>query len=205
MILAGAGGHALEILDILEAQGVKDIDLYDDINENKVFLRNYKIIKDQLELKNALKLDNQFILALGNPKSREKLFHYFSKLGGVPQSIKGFNSVISSYLDYKYCDILNNCFIGPNTKIGIGTLVNSGVSIHHNTELEDFVEVSPNAVLLGNVKVGKLTIIGANATILPNITIGSNSVIGAGSVVTKNIPDNSLALGVPAKIIKMNK
>ena len=37
---------------------------------------------------------------------------------------------------------------------------------------------------------------------MPGVTIGNNVVIGAGAVVNKNIPDNSLAVGVPAKIIK---
>jgi maltose O-acetyltransferase len=44
--------------------------------------------------------------------------------------------------------------------------------------------------------------IGANVTILPGVTIGNNVVIGAGAVVTKDIPDNSLAVGVPARVIK---
>ena len=44
--------------------------------------------------------------------------------------------------------------------------------------------------------------IGANVTILPGVTIGNNVVIGAGAVVNKDIPDNSLAVGVPARVIK---
>lgn len=43
--------------------------------------------------------------------------------------------------------------------------------------------------------------IGANVTILQGVTIGSGSVIGAGAVVTKNIPKNSIAVGVPAKVV----
>lgn len=43
-----------------------------------------------------------------------------------------------------------------------------------------------------------------NAQILPNVTIGNNTVIGAGSLVNKSIPAGSLAVGVPAKIIKEN-
>ncbi|MDO9261728.1 MAG: hexapeptide transferase, partial [Flavobacteriaceae bacterium] len=54
----------------------------------------------------------------------------------------------------------------------------------------------------GNCTIGSYAQIGTNATILPNITIGKNVIIGAGSVVTKNIPDNCLAVGIPAKIIK---
>lgn len=39
-------------------------------------------------------------------------------------------------------------------------------------------------------------------TILPGVTIGSNVVIAAGAVVTKDVPDNVLAGGVPAKILR---
>ena len=44
--------------------------------------------------------------------------------------------------------------------------------------------------------------IGGNVTILPGVTIGNNVVIAAGAVVTKDIPDNCVAGGVPAKVIK---
>ena len=44
--------------------------------------------------------------------------------------------------------------------------------------------------------------IGANCIILPGVTIGINSVVGAGSVVTKSIPDYSVAVGIPARVIK---
>lgn len=40
------------------------------------------------------------------------------------------------------------------------------------------------------------------SSIIPKITIGKNVIIGAGSVVTKDIPDNSMALGIPAKVLK---
>jgi acetyltransferase-like isoleucine patch superfamily enzyme len=45
--------------------------------------------------------------------------------------------------------------------------------------------------------------ISINVTILPGVTIGENAVVGAGAIVTKDIPDNVLAIGVPAKPVKM--
>ena len=44
--------------------------------------------------------------------------------------------------------------------------------------------------------------IGANVTVMPGVTIGKHSVVAAGSVVTTDIPPDTMAAGVPAKIIK---
>lgn len=52
------------------------------------------------------------------------------------------------------------------------------------------------------VKVGNNVWIGGHVTVLAGVTIGDNSVIGAGSLVTKDIPANSLALGVPCRVVK---
>lgn len=62
--------------------------------------------------------------------------------------------------------------------------------------------ISANAILLGNVEVGSYSHIGSNATILPNVKIGKNVIIGAGALVTKDIPNNCVAVGSPAKVIK---
>lgn len=59
---------------------------------------------------------------------------------------------------------------------------------------------------LGYTKIAKVSIednvfIGAGSIILPGVKIGKNSIIGAGSVVSKSIPENSVAVGNPAKVI----
>lgn len=60
----------------------------------------------------------------------------------------------------------------------------------------------PNADKFGSISIGNNVFIGMNAVIMPGVTIGNNVVIGTGSIVTKNIPDNSVACGVPAKVIE---
>lgn len=57
-------------------------------------------------------------------------------------------------------------------------------------------------IFMGTIKVGDNVFIGANSIILPNVKIGSNCIIAAGSVVVKDIPDNSVAGGNPACVIK---
>ena len=44
--------------------------------------------------------------------------------------------------------------------------------------------------------------IGSHSSVMPGVTIGENSVIGAHSFVNKNIPDNVIAFGIPAKVIR---
>lgn len=52
------------------------------------------------------------------------------------------------------------------------------------------------------VTIGNNCWFGANVTVCPGVTIGDNVVLGAGSVVTKDIPANTVAAGVPAKVMK---
>ena len=56
-------------------------------------------------------------------------------------------------------------------------------------------------VIYGKIKIGNNSFIGCRTTLLPNVTIGDNVIIGAGSVVTRDIPSNSVACGVPCKVI----
>lgn len=56
--------------------------------------------------------------------------------------------------------------------------------------------------LFGKITVGDNTHIGMNVMIMPGVNIGKNCIIGCGAIVTKDIPDNSVAVGVPAKVIE---
>jgi acetyltransferase-like isoleucine patch superfamily enzyme len=59
-----------------------------------------------------------------------------------------------------------------------------------------------NADKFGKVKIGNNVHIGLNTIIMPGVTIGDNVIIGCGAVVTKDIPSNSVAVGVPAKVME---
>ena len=93
-------------------------------------------------------------------------------------------------LDEACVTIGDHCFIGPNVSM---------YTACHPLEADErnkFIEWAEPITIGNNVWIG------GSVTILPSGTIGNNSVIGAGAVVTKNIPDNVVAGGNPAKIIK---
>lgn len=54
----------------------------------------------------------------------------------------------------------------------------------------------------GKITIGNNVHIGTGAVIMPGVTVGNNCIIGVGAVVTRDIPDNSIAVGVPARVIK---
>ena len=63
--------------------------------------------------------------------------------------------------------------------------------------MDDFLDYTK----IGKVTIGNNVFIGADSVVLPNTRIGNNVIIGANSTVTKDIPDNSVAVGNPAKVI----
>lgn len=91
--------------------------------------------------------------------------------------------------------------------ISLGDHVRVGWGAHFLTHdggvwvLRDLKEDYKNIDLFGKITVGNNVHISPNATIMPGITIGNNCIIGFGAIVTKNIPDNSIAVGIPAKVI----
>ncbi len=84
--------------------------------------------------------------------------------------------------------------------IGDGALIGHGVvlaTLNHGLDPAHRYDLYP-----APIHIGKGVWIGANATVLPGVTIGDHAVIAAGAVVTKDVPPNTLAGGVPAKMIK---
>lgn len=91
-------------------------------------------------------------------------------------------------------------------EIGKGVAITTGVMILcHQRDLSKYK--SGMYVMYCPFKSGKVIIkdgahIGVGAIIMPGVTIGEGAVIGAGAVVTKDIPPYSLAVGIPARVIK---
>lgn len=208
MLIIGAKGFAKEVLEVFhQLNQLENIAFYDDVNTNigDFLFDSFPILKSENEVKSFFsKNGNSFTVGIGNPVLRYKLYQKFKLLGGIYTSCVSPQASIGSYeiVIMEGTNILSNAIISNTSKIGKGCIVYYNVVITHDCCIGDFVELSPNAILLGNVKIGSYSHIGSNATILPNVTIGNNVIIGAGSVVTKDIPDNCLAVGTPARVIR---
>ncbi len=112
-------------------------------------------------------------------------------------SYANFNFTV---LDEGKVNIGENVFIGPN--VSIFTPIHPLCHQDRNLFFNKKTGKTTNLERSGNVKIEKNCWICGNVTILANVTIGEGCVIGAGSVVSKDIPPNSLAVGVPCKVIR---
>ncbi len=100
-----------------------------------------------------------------------------------------------------------NCVVLDENKVTIGSNVFIGPGVQLYTASHPLDTMTRRTHKISKpITIGNDCWIGGNAIILPGVTVGNGCVIGAGSVVTKNIPDNSMAVGNPAKVIKkLNK
>lgn len=90
-------------------------------------------------------------------------------------------------------------FLGDNVHIASNvTFVNHDIihfMLNYMNKSDDFSEK------YGKIIIGNNVFVGSNTTILYDTKIGNNVIIGAGSLVNRDIPDNSVAAGVPCKVI----
>ena len=111
-----------------------------------------------------------------------------TKYNWVVQNIEGFNLGFETDIGaFSYINALHGVEIKDNVQIG------SHCSIYSVSTIDDS---HGKVVLKQNCRIG------SHSTVLPGVTVGKNSIVGAHSLVNKDIPDNVVAFGVPAKVVR---
>jgi len=104
----------------------------------------------------------------------------------------------------------DNLKLGFKTDIGAFTYINAKCGVI----IEDLVQIGSHCSIYSistiDNKQGKVTLrknckIGSHSVVMPGVTVGEDSIIGAFSFVNSNIPDNVVAVGAPARVIKSVK
>lgn len=147
-----------------------------------------------------------YILGVGDIKIRRKLINFYNTKNNIkPVTIIHPNAVIAPNAVIGEGTLIEcGCLVTPNPIIGKHCVINTMTGVNHDNILEENVYLASGITLSGGVSIGKDTLIDDGVVITLGKTIGENCIIGAGAVVTKNIEDNSIAYGVPAKVIRSN-
>lgn len=107
----------------------------------------------------------------------------------------------NTWINNNFCAIAHR----TNIRIGKNCLIGTSVQIFDSDfhALNYLERGNPDNVRVGSVCIGDNVFIGSSATILKGVNIGNGSVIASGAVVTQDIPDNAIAAGNPATVIKI--
>jgi sugar O-acyltransferase (sialic acid O-acetyltransferase NeuD family) len=196
MNIYGASGHGKVIIDIAESINISIDQIFDD-NKNIDSLNDRAVT----HVLNKSLLDSDTIIAIGNNKIRKKVVDSFK--GKISDAIIHNSAIISpNAIVEKGTVIMSNACVNSSTAIGKHCIINTASTIDHDCVLGNYVHISPNAAIAGNVIINEGTQVGIGAVVIPGIKIGKWVTIGAGAVIIKDIPDHAVVVGNPGKIIK---
>lgn len=194
--IIGAGGHSKVIIDIIcELGNYNIVGIYDD---NKTgYFSGIKILGKISEINN---ITDYFIIGIGNDKIRKKIAEEYNQLKWA--TLIHPKTIISKTATIKEGTVIcAGAIIQTEVIIGKHCIINTNCNIDHESIIGDYCSICPSSTICGQVKVGESSFIGANSTVIQTIEIGKECIIGAGTVVIRNIPNNSKAVGNPARII----
>lgn len=195
--IIGAGGHGKVIADIALNRGYEDI-AFLDADESIQSCLGFPVYGPSLD--KASYRNEDFFVAVGNAKIRERLFGELDEKGLSIVSLIHPAAVLGQRVRIgRGTAVMAGVVINPDTSIGEGCIINTGATVDHDNRIEDFVHVSVGVHLAGTVSVGKGTWVGAGAVVSNNISLCAGCMIGTGAVVVKDINEAGTYTGVPAR------
>jgi sugar O-acyltransferase (sialic acid O-acetyltransferase NeuD family) len=208
--IIGAGGFGREVNMLINQINVFDkkfnfIGFFDDGIQKGTKINNSMVLGNIADLNdwgNPLLI----VIAIGNPKIKkvisEKITnpHVSYPVLVHPSVIIGdnFNNQIGNG-----SIVCAGVIITVDVKIGSHVILNLSCTVGHDTIISDYCSIMPGVNISGEIVISNCVFVGTGAKIINLLKIGENTIIGAGALVAKNLPSNCTAIGVPAKIIKL--
>lgn len=206
LVIIGASGFGREVANLVEDINKQEyrwdlLGLIDDKLEG-ITVEDYKII-GPISVLDSIRPKPKVVIAIADTKTRRTLANTlagkgfsFATLVHPTVSYGRAISIGEGTIICKYSHLTTNISVGKHN------IINEICGFGHDTVLHDFVSIMSHSIFGGNVEVGNGCYFGLNTVVINQIKIGEWSVIGAGATVVDDIPPYSLAVGVPARVIK---
>jgi sugar O-acyltransferase (sialic acid O-acetyltransferase NeuD family) len=207
IVIIGAGGFAREVLDVYEACNATGNGPYEVLgfvadHPDPGTLVNDLPVLGPLDWLNG-RSDLLAICAIGDTGTRRVVVREAAHLGVGFHTIVHPDAKRTRWIEVGIGTVITaGCILTNRIRVGDHVHLNIDSTIGHDVVIGDFVTIAPGVHVSGNVILEPGCNVGTGAVIIQGRRIGAGSVIGAGAVVTTDIPADSVAVGVPAKVIK---
>jgi sugar O-acyltransferase (sialic acid O-acetyltransferase NeuD family) len=209
VIVLGAGGNSLGILDAIEALNADQPryrveGILDDIpaNQGRVVLgaRVLGTIADAPKFEGC-----RFVNGISSVASFRKIPEVIRRSGIAADRFETIvhprATVASSARVGAGTTILAGSVVCPEAVIGDHVIVLQNTTVNHHTRVGDFTTLSAGITILGYIEIGRNAFIGGGSTLAPLVKVGDGALVGAGSVVIRDVPAGKVHAGNPAREI----
>lgn len=204
ILIAGTGGFAREVLDL-----ISDLGRYDevlgfiepDFIMDKGNLPNEIMGKPILPYSIVDSTKHCVSIAIAETSIREKV------ITQLPKDIEFITLIHPSVVISKWSTfgegaiICAGSIVTCNIRVGKHAQLNLHTTIGHDCEIGDFFTTAPSVNISGNCIIEDHVYFGTSSSIKQGMTVTGNVTIGMGAIVTKNIDMSGVYLGIPAKRI----
>ncbi|MBQ7255592.1 MAG: acetyltransferase [Oscillospiraceae bacterium] len=207
LLIYCAGGLGREYCDVAERVNKQEhrwdeIAFIDDARAGDYYGKKTLTFADVCKLDRA---DCEFLVANGNPSTREKLFDKMKAEGFKGATVVDPNACVSPSATLKEGVLVSaHTLISSLSTLEENSLVLPCSVIGHDTVVGAHSFVCCDTAIGGNTKIGKRVYIGENAPVKENLTIGDDSIVSMGAVILRDVPESVIMFGNPARAMRNN-
>jgi len=208
LFVYGAGGHAKIVIETIKRQGAYNLVglLDDDPGKKGRELLGVQVLGGQEKLGELQAAGvGYFVVAIGNNRARRQKMGELLRLGLKPVTVIDPTAIVLGGASVGAGSmILGYSCVSADVTLGQACILSINCSVGHDSCLGDCAHLAPGVRLGGNVHIGEESFLGLGAVVLPGVHIGQRVTVGAGAAVVRDLPDDTVAVGVPAKIMRRN-
>lgn len=209
LVLLGGGGHASDVLCVIEA--LVDADAPGDDLDGPVFVADdawqfpERFEDRSVEVKLVESIEagiplGRHVVAIGFPGGRRAVADLAARAGARPAAplFHPDASIGAGVVAGDGVVVMGQTWVSAKVVLGAHTHIGYGATVGHDTRLGSWCSVMPGACIGGDVVIEDGVLVGANATVLQGVTVGAGAQIGAGATVISDVKPGLTVVGTPA-------
>lgn len=204
-IVVGAGGHAVSVAETVRSAGIHTAALVSEGDAGGTLLGRPIL---PAVPKSHVEAGGVIVVAIGDNAVRQRVWTQLREeipLAAFP-TVCHTSAIIASEVSLAAgAVVLQGAVIGNGARLGVGALLNTGAILDHESVMDEFASLAPRAVTGGRVRIGERSAVSIGAVLRNGITVGRDTVVGAAAYVHRGLPDEVVAYGVPARIVRSRR